>query len=210
MELLEITYAVSFWSVCLPILLIVLYFRKFERALKILSAFLFFSAAIDVYGVSLALKGNNNLYLFHIHTIVEFVFLVLVFQQILNKKLFWIIGSVIGGLFILISIYLYFNNNGYEKFNSVSRGIEGIIMIVICLFFLMKVFSEEKIQELSNYPYFLLTCGLLIYFSGTLFLFLSNVGLNRTFFTIHSVLNFILNIFFALTFFKGRKWMENY
>jgi len=112
--------------------------------------------------------------------------------------------------FVSFAIIHPWINNSFQEFNSLERGISGLAILIFCVIFFGKLIIRLEIERLMDYPYFLMASGLLFYFSGTLFSFLyANEYLNTTDQTnwlIHSLLNILLNLIFAITLWKGRKW----
>lgn len=94
-----------------------------------------------------------------------------------------------------------------------ERGVEGILMLLLCILFFGRLLLKLDVPNLLAYPYFWFATGLMIYFSGTLFLFLYAskylaMG-DITYWLIHSLLNILLNIIFAITIWKGKKWTSS-
>lgn len=184
--------------------------RLLPKALRWLSAFIFITFALEVTTVVLSQNSINNLILFHLHTVVEVVMLSLLFQFLLKGAWLKTITWVFIIAFVLFAIIYPWYYDRFGEFNSLQRGVQGIAMIILCIVFLLQLISRLDVERLSDYPYFWLFSGLMIYFSGTFFLFLySNkyfkLG-NMDYWFIHSLLNIFLNFIFAITLWKGRKW----
>ena len=121
----------------------------------------------------------NNLYLLHFYTLLELIIISLIynieFKGFLPKYL--IEGIII--IFVLFSTINFFLIQGFISLNSYQRIIECIVLIIFSLLFFYKTAQELKVKELSKEPMFWFSVGVLLYFSGGLFIFIfSNFLLN--------------------------------
>jgi len=201
----------SILSSIIPLILGIYWVNILPKALKVLSAFIFIILILELLCVYLSSLRINNLFLFHANSFLEFVFYPLILSFILKNKIFQytIIISITSFLiFAIFNIYLW---EPLTAFNTNTRAVEGILMIAFCIYFYFDLFLKTEVVKLSTYPYFWLVSGLLIYFSGTLFLYLYANQIvkstNITYWIIHSILNIFLNIMFSISIWLGsKKW----
>ena len=112
-------------------------------------------------------------------------------------------------LSFLNSIYLQPSNT----FPSHARYSESILLILLSLTYFYKVFTELKVEKLWEEGMFWLSTGLLIYYSGTLILFLSSnyllkftpLSFTFLFYLVQSICHLALYLLFTLAIWKGRK-----
>ncbi len=151
---------------------------------------------LQVFATYLNLNGQNNLFIFHIYTPLEFFVFTYILKSVVKSSSIKILLNLLLISFTLFCIYDMIVFETLSKFNSVPRGIEGILAIIFCIYFFFQLFISEESFQLKSYPPFWLFSGWLIYFSGTFFLFIyaNHTGSNLTYPIIHSALNLILNL----------------
>ena len=152
----------------------------------------------------------NNMIVYHLHTFVEFLSLsavyFLIFRDSPRMRRSIIVVSF---AFLILSIVSLVMWQGILEFNSIQRMIEyGILMFYFIAHF-SSIINFRKAPFLELHPYFVLTTGLFIYFSGTLLVFLSannfiDIGI-LNFWIIHSLLNVFLNITYSVVIWNGSK-----
>lgn len=160
---------IATYSALIPFLVGLWYIRK-QKSLKYKLLFLFvlinvLSEAVAMITVQLGTK--NNLWLFHLYTLLSFTALAVVyyssFENASIKKI--IVGGVVGLLMIIY--YEAFITDGILKMNSLSRMAANSMLILLAIAYFYKVANTAKVVYLDHDPIFLLSCAVLIYYSGT-------------------------------------------
>lgn len=147
---------------------------------------------------------SNNLPVIHLFTLAQFVIIVCIMERglapMFSKKTFRIMIL----FFFCFSLMDAFWWNGIYSFNNYSRPMASLLLLFLALCFFYKTLRELKIKHLEQTPLFWLSIGLLIYFSGNLFIFLftnyvkvSNEAL-MTIWGIHAIFNIILNLTYSI------------
>ncbi|MCG8576579.1 MAG: hypothetical protein MI810_17000 [Flavobacteriales bacterium] len=190
-----------------------MYYVHLTKALKILGAFVLITLGLEIFSATLSYGGNNNLWIFHIHSYLEVLCFAGIFYLIFEKSPLRHVCLVVIALFFAFGISYVLYHQSFYQFNSMERGVEGILMLLLCILFFGRLLLKLDVPNLLAYPYFWFATGLMIYFSGTLFLFLYAskylaMG-DITYWLIHSLLNILLNIIFAITIWKGKKWTSS-
>ena len=137
-----------------------------HAALRYLMYYLFLSGAINFLAILLSYNGQNNLPLLHLLTLVEMILLSLFYGCLLEPKHARIIkriGIAAAAISLLNSLFI----QGLFAFNSYARGMLAILVICYSLLFLLRA------QRVAGLPgaVFLVT-GCMIYYGGSVFLFL--------------------------------------
>ena len=197
-------------SVLLPIFFAILRYRSLTPAAKAILLYLCFSALL--YCVTLYIGRvlhKNNLPVFHIGTLLEFLLLAEVYKKLLPYKkaiiaiqLFFIAACIVNSLFFQ-SIYI---------FNSYTRSLEAILLMLLAINYFAKLFTELSSVRLIELPSFWYNTGIFLYFSGAFMLFIfSNyivVGSFKNYsiiFGIHAALILLMYLLFTLGFLKCKK-----
>lgn len=130
------------------------------------------SFIMDAIGRMLWLFKVPNLFIGHFSTVFEFWFMIRVFQQALRgflpKESLTILAVVFTGFAIVNVLFL----QGFDSNNSYTRAIQGICMIVLALLYFLKLARELKVERLEKEPLFWFNAGILMFFSGNLFIYL--------------------------------------
>lgn len=169
------------------------------------------SVIMEGIGYICVKKGINNLYSFHIFTVIEFslmtLFYVLFFKPY-YKRSYWMIGLI--PLFLIAAVIDY-RINGPNEMNNFSVSVEAIVLSFIALlafFFVMRRMIYDKLLDTS---FFWINTAVLLYFSGNLLFFISSNYLHANeqanylaMWTIHSFMNIFYNILISVGFWKAQ------
>lgn len=142
-------------------------------------------------------------YLLSAFTIIEYSIFSYVLYCILENKIFRLIILVCSALFYLFTLYIMMSAE-FFSFDSLSASIEAILIVAYCIFYLFDQMSKPQVIFIYQEPNFWFVVGFIIYFSGTLFLFIQASNLDRNirdnFWKITLFLNIAKNILFAIAF----------
>jgi hypothetical protein len=198
----------SAYSIVLPAMTGIGTYRKQIKPLKKLSGLIFIALILDLSGTIFANYGLNNMWMFHSYTSMETVFLSLIFIDLLTKWKKSMVRFLLRG-FCLFSVMNIIQLESLDEFNSNQRLIAGITIIFYVMTYFFQIFQEAKINRLERNAYFILASALLIYFTGTFFLFIfgkdAPTAVTLRLWDVHSILNIFLNIGYSLTLWKGVK-----
>jgi hypothetical protein len=162
--------------------------------MRILLVFFAVSLLIEVIVDLLALYKINNLWLFHISTLLEYTLLILVFSYWQKKDILKLSLRLSIPLFLLIWFAAKLFLESFNQFDNFTSSMAGVILVVVSSYTLYDL-SKENSVSLSRDPRFWVGSAVLIYYTGNLMLFaLSNI---ITIWAIHSILNIIANLIYS-------------
>lgn len=198
--LLIVSY-ISLFSIAIPLFTGGWLFKRLLITSRILVYFVLATAIIECIATVLFQYGVNNLFTFHAHTIVEFVLLGIVFRRLIDHDYFKMANTLVLVSFVMLSVYLVFAVQGLSHFNSVQRHVEGAILIGYAFIYLFQRDADERwIVD----PFAIFSMTVLLYFGGSLFVFMFGDYMFSTgqdsAWIIHGILNSIFNIILALVF----------
>lgn len=180
--------------IIVPVLVAIFRYRHLDAATKTMAVYVFLGGLTQVLASYQSSLGNNNLWLLHLYTPLEFFCIVWFYNIILKGS---VKESSMMGLGLGFAILSALNSaflQPTDTFNTYARSLEGILVIVFCLAWCYKTLSEMQIRHLEQDPVFWINTGFLIYFSGNVLLFaFSNYILN-----INRSLNLYIWAFHAL------------
>lgn len=201
--------------ILIPIITIIISIKsvlKHETA-KVLAVLFIFIFLESIISSILAIRGVNNMLVINLYTLIQFVVLSYFFILLLDKKNksgYYVFSGII--VIGLILEYMFFCN---MSFNNISALITNLIFILACLAFFIKLFREEKVLSLLDYPDFYFVSGLIITFGGGIFILaFSNYALSisnqaaKVIWHFNSLLNIISYIVVSIGFYKCRKLVK--
>jgi hypothetical protein len=203
----------AFLIILLPISIGFYWFHFLSKGLKLLCLFLCFILFFELLNRILIYYGFRNLLsIWHIYTFIEFCFLGLIFQKHIIPPLRKSWFAVIFYGFIILALLNTLFLQGFTQFNSYNRVLESLIFIVFSIVALFRFILEEEKVSMYHFPIFWFASGVLLYFSGNLFIYIfSNflmknyTSLNKYTWLINALMNDILYMFFSVALWKGRE-----
>ncbi len=145
--------------------------------------------------------------LYSFFTIAEFSFLAYyLLKSFHNKKLkrFLKISACIFFLVALGNIYVAVFRDQTAEIDVIPIASSAIILIVFSILLLYEEIQNPRIQFVYFKPSFWIVVGIMIYFSGTFFLFLQLSALSdidrKNYWAINLICIILKNIFFAISF----------
>ena len=197
---------ISTYLPILPFLTGVLAFKQLSSVQRKLLIFITVSVCAEFSNYIGGKYLGSNMPVFHIYTWLEI------------SIIYWIIGSMLEGRLkfisnIIILSFLIFSglnvicNEGLFVFNSAQSYVGGICSILFCLFYFTQVILKAEVEQIEKEPLFILASIWLIYYAGTLFVFiladqiLTDDQLHL--WSFHSIINIILNIGYLTVLWMG-------
>lgn len=182
-------------SDAVPFFVGVYLYRWLSKDMRILLRYFAIVLLVDVilYYTSFIIK-INNLWLFHIFTLVEYSFLILVFSSWQKNALLKRNMRLSIPIFAMIWVMAKFFLEGFNEIDNFTSSVESVLLVVVSAYTLYDL-NKENVVSIYKEPRFWVAGAVLIYFSGNLLCFaFSNVVLV---WPIHSVLNIIANLLYT-------------
>lgn len=195
-------------SAILPVILGVTQYRRASADFKLISWLVITSASADVISLLLMQIGTNTWPIVNLFFIIQFALLFAVFNQHLKSN--FLKAAVVVLTFFALLNYILIQTP--EKFNSYTTYAGGIFIMILSMDYLYRLMRDLSAERIQDLPMFWIAFGVLVYFSGTLFLFLFNnyliehqPGNHQYMWILHNVLNIIKNGFLAIGLWKNYK-----
>lgn len=206
------SYILYFFQI-LPIIFFGIFYRRNnDRISKIIFFYILYSILNEVgrtFTVSLNPIPNSQIVdsiFLSSFTIIEYLFLSLFFFNVLNQKKFRIFLSVASIVFILIAAvnFIQLTSNSSSSIDAIPISVGSIILIVASIFYFFESIQNPEVMFVYSKKSFWIVVGIMLYFSGTFFLFLQYDNLSepdQNNYWIISIICFVLkNIFFSISF----------
>ena len=164
--------------------------------------------ALLVSGVAIwmALSKRPNLFLAPIDAAIEFTLLALMYRRALRPMAVARYLPGVVGAFLLGTALSYRPRLDTVEFSPVQHFIESVLVLaLVLLYFRRKLRPPMSRAPLEYEPMFWVSAGLLLYFSGSILIFLSSNAvlrlseeMSRNAWTIHALLYSFLNSFYVI------------
>lgn len=196
----------AFLSALFPICVGLFRLKRMEKSLYSIFWLCVVTFLLESVGTILWLTKTSNLWLGHIHTIVEFTLLANAFRVALRGFIKPYIIPAIITLFTLLAISNTLFLQGFKFNNSNIKIIEAILLIAFALVFFYKIERDLIVIRLEKHSMFWVSCAVLVYFSSSIFIFLysnylllysQELGIQLWF--IHALFFILFNIMLAVS-----------
>lgn len=197
--ILDLIRYTGIFSHLLPLVFFLLFKKKTkEKSLWVIFYYIVYCILNESIGYYLHQIHFDNffIYSFSLFTVVEFSFFCLFFFSVLpNDKIkkfvfpLWL-------CFTIFSLIDFFFINKMEGFDSFTSGLQTIIIIALCIYYLfVQIRGNTTLSVYSNSNFWIIIT-FLIYLSGTFFLYImtENMINDRAFRTLYTYINSIFNI----------------
>jgi hypothetical protein len=145
-------------------------YRSLPHPLRILEWFLVVTLGVVVMEFMLALFHVHNLWLSHFYTLIELMFIVLLYSLWIKQKR---TRSVLLVSFLVFVVFWIVSKFTFEPF-SINDGWMGtfskVLQITFSALLLVEIVKENEIAWMNDMRLWVVT-GIVVYASGTFFLF---------------------------------------
>lgn len=202
---------ISALTVAIPFFVALFRRRKLDAPDRTLWLLMSISAITEIIIEILRSYDINNMYVTHVYTILEFVLISLFFARAIKPS------KLIYAILAVALVFLYIS--GYELFHDpedtsdeISTTTEAIVFIIYSLSTFYYMLQHPGQSSVFSIPLFWFNTGILLYFSGNLFIFLFSNYLQAhsqqvysELWGIHSVLNIVFYILISIGFWKTKE-----
>ena len=197
--ILKILLYSGIFSPALPLVFFVFYkFYKKQRVLRVILFYILYCILNEAmsYYLQEIIKSEKFVYLLYTFTIIEFSFFCYFIYLILPNNFIKKIVPYLWTIFVFIAVIdiLYINKN--HEFDSFASGIESIIVIILCIYYLFSQIKGSNSLLIYSTFNFWVVIAFLIPYSGTFFLYLftDKMIFNSSFHKIYLIINISFNI----------------
>jgi hypothetical protein len=167
--------------------------RYFEKAHSLIHLFIFVTFINEILLRLFALIFKNNVPVINIYGFVEFAIILAFYYNFLSNFKSKILFLSLELIFIILFVYELYSRSIFTPFSFSFLFANFTLVSLACLAF-RKIVKNSPTTLITDYSYFWINSGILIYYSCTLFVF----GLERylvKYELLNEVLFYILNFF---------------
>jgi hypothetical protein len=206
---------ISYASDILPAFFCLPYIKRpMPLWIRVLLIYVIYSFCNDT--ALLILDSSDNrlsvFYLLSLFTLLEYVAFALVLYLFIDNLVARRTILILSSAFLLFCNIHVFSISVYS-FDSLPASIESILLVAFSIYVLYEQMNKPHIIFVYYEPTFWVTVAFILYFSGTLFLFILASNLSREerdqSWTINYCLNILKNILFILAFLFHYKWKRH-
>ncbi len=201
MKIEIIISGVSLSSGLVPLLIGLFQIRILSHDLRLVILTLSLSLLADLLLLFLWNLSINNWWIANIFLLFQVFLLYKYFSETYPNKLF----TITAYLFLLFALINFIFIQGPFSFNSYSDYAGAIILLLYSLYSLYRLLKELPVENIHQLPLLWISFGVLVYYAGTLFLFLFNnymltyyLKTHPSVWILHNILNVIKNLLFAV------------
>ena len=200
-QLFELLLNISSLSILLPVITALFFIRAFNVQLKALFLYIIVCVLAEI-AAYIVVKLHFNTYLvFHVFTMLEGPIIFYIYYKELNFKRNNFV-FLFAGIIVLFSGCLQFSDNSS---NDITSSIEAILISVFAIVWFFKVFVDMTIPKLTDYYFFWINSGFLIYFLGPFFISIfestireSEAPILNALWIIHVAISLLFNIILTI------------
>ncbi len=201
---------VSEVSILIPVAIILLKRKYLSTELRILTAYVVVTLIRNFFGVTsdiLYYTGGDNfntLFFYNWHSVLGFYIIAFLYFRLLHHnywKLFIILACGVFTFFAILEIpYGSITNIDTPSFNQYTYTASSLVILIIVLGYFYQLLQDLKVENITKFPYFWVSVGLLFFFGGNLFvnLFLLKAAKTTNQMT-WGIINSALSILFHFT-----------
>jgi hypothetical protein len=200
-------------SSTLPVISLIIGLNKISAIKKELLPILILVGLSTLIRISNLFFGDSNILspgIYFVYSLIEFALLCLFYSFIIDKRITWLFFFLVGTFIILC--WLDYAIIGPNNINTFSTSSESILIILYSLLLLTFIMKKMMYENLLHIPFFWINSGILIYYTGNLFLlaldkYIVNYEKGETIIlaSIHSFFYLVYNIFLIIGFLKIKK-----
>ncbi len=168
-----------------------------EKSLRVIFYYILYCILNESVGYYLHLIHIENAYfLYAIFTVAEFSFFCLFYHCIIPSGVVKKLLVPLCFLFFVFSAIDFFLVNKMNDFDSIAIGVESIIIILLCIYYLIVQIKESNNLLIYSTFNFWIIITFFIYLSGTFFLYIMTETMiyNKAFRIQYLVINSFFNI----------------
>lgn len=201
---------VSEVSILIPVAIIFLNRKYLSTELRILTAYVAVTVIRNFFGVTsdiLYFTGGNNfhtLFFYNWHSVLGFYVIAFLYFRLLHHKywkLFIILACCVFTFFSILEVPSgSITQINTSSFNQYTYTTSSLVILIIVLAYFYQLLQDLKVENITKFPYFWVSVGLLFFFGGNLFvnLFLLKAAKTTNQMT-WGIINSALSIMFHFT-----------
>lgn len=192
----------SIFSISIPLIIAFFQWSKLPARWSSIRWILITSLLGDVIGLISKVFWKNTFFVGNLYLLIQFCLILYILYNYIRYK------KVVIFLFGVYMVYYIFNLFYFENilmFLTTANTVGSLVIILLLLYFFYQQLTEPVVIEMQKTPINLIFFAFLLYYGGSLFVFLTSnyfltffKGTNFQIWMIHNVCNILKNILVAI------------
>lgn len=196
----------SIYSGILPIILFFLFLSRNKKdGLWVIFFYVVVSFLTDLSAVLFHISKNLSFFILSLFTVLEYSFFTIFIYTNLKNKIFKKVLLSVSFFFLSFCAFSYLSDKTYHFIDSLPASFESIFILIFCILYFYEQLSNPNVSFIYSSKKFWIVASFLIYFSGTLFLFIYTSNLSREeqlfYWSINLFFNTLKNLILSLAFY---------
>lgn len=218
---MDFIFDVTYLSYVVAVVLFCIFHRNNNiRGSYIILSYTIYSFINDIFTEKEVLKALlpslPNTVPLAIFTIIEFLLLSYYLRVHIDRRVFkntLVAGSL---LFFIVAFFNLYRNTvaTTAAFDTIPLAVSSIIILLGCIFYMFETIQKPEVIFVYSKKSFWVVVGIMIYFSGTFFLFLQFDNMSpkeqENFWIINLICFVLKNIFFSISFILKPENQQNF
>lgn len=190
--------------------------RVIVKGIIPMAGLIFFASCYESFA-SLLLHINPSVW-FRVYLLLDFMAIYYFFKTVFLQKfkIIFILFAILYAL-VWVGLWLIWNPVNSIATDAYLTLIESVFVYTFAVFWFKDLFNKAIVESLWHTPTFYFICGLIFYFSGTIFLFLlsgsmlkhSEVSFEK-YWLVNVVISFILRLLLSIGIWKSQKLNQHF
>lgn len=196
-------------SAALVVIVGIVRFPRLPTEMRILLAFFIFFLFVNIFSLLFSLKAGNNLWFYHLSTLIEFCAFVAVlsFWQPTKKSrlVLRLLAVVFFAFWLLAKLYV----EDFRHFDSFTSSFRSALLVMVALYVVSSLFQHDWQKPARDFRFWVLSAMLIYYTADVVFIALSNLIVNLPpsdvlrLWSIHWLFGILANALYLVSFLTG-------
>jgi hypothetical protein len=193
-----------------PVIIIGILYGKIFHPVRWLSVSLIVTLVLEIVSKVLWTLQMNNMPLFHLHTLMEFILITLFFSVIVPFPSSRLVVLIVSVFVLLWSVPFVYDVSALLLYNSFSRSVASAVFILYALLFLLNSLKNTAVRD--DKPLRLIIFAILTYSVTSLLIFSSakyiqslSMDLNKAVWSVHGFIMLLYNVLISVGLWRLQK-----
>jgi hypothetical protein len=181
-------------------------FSLLRTEMRILLAFFIFFLFVNLSSLFFSIKLGNNLWFYHLGTLIEFCSFVFVFSFWQPTKKSRLVLRLLIIVFFVVWLLAKIFIEDFRHFDSFTSSFRGALLVMIALYIVNSLFQCEWQKPGRDFRFWVLSAALIYFTADVVFIALSNLIINLPqsdivrLWSIHWLIGILANMLYLVAF----------
>ena len=203
MVLQDILSNTSAFSGALPVIAVLLNYKRLDKVLYIAAVFFVISAGFDLWqAITIKMHMVNNLHIIRLFLVICLLFFSAIYYNAFFSRVLKKTVVILSALVLLVMIVNVVFIDAIKDYPALPHTVLNIVLIFYSLAYFYQLLSRQEFVHIEKQGLFWINAGVLFYFSINIFLFMLFSRIiqagEEDYLLIQSVTNIIANLLYTV------------